>query len=42
MTIWWVIQNSYEGKGVKRRMNAQKIVDLIFQLKEEAGNGAET
>ncbi|MEK7547781.1 MAG: hypothetical protein AAB540_02710 [Patescibacteria group bacterium] len=37
-----VIQNSYEGKGDRRRVNAQKIVDLVFQLKEEAEKGAET
>ena len=38
-TIWWVMENSYEGKGVKRRMNPRKVVDLIFRLRDEAGNG---
>lgn len=35
----WVIKNSYEGGSGERKINSQRVVDLIFQLRDEAGNG---
>jgi hypothetical protein len=34
--MYWIIQNSYGGKGGKRRINPQKVVGLIFRLRDEA------
>lgn len=37
--IDWVLRNSWEGEGKDAYLNPQKVVDLIFQLRDEAGNG---
>ncbi|OGJ41830.1 hypothetical protein A3B60_01625 [Candidatus Peregrinibacteria bacterium RIFCSPLOWO2_01_FULL_39_12] len=33
---YWIIQNSYTGKGIKRRINPRKVIDLVFRLRDEA------
>lgn len=37
--IGWVLDNSWEGEGKDAHLNPQKVVDLIFQLRDEAASG---